>query len=62
MYGEWINTLINLIIVGFVLFMLVKTYTKMKKKEEEAPTVAPSPSKEEVLLGEIRDLLKVKKQ
>ena len=58
LYGEWIDTIINLVIVGFVLFMIVKTYNKVKKKEEEAPAAPPAPSKEEVLLGEIRDLLK----
>jgi len=52
MYGEWINTIINLVIVGFVLFMIVNAYAKARKKEEERT------SKEEVLLGEIRDLLK----
>ena len=61
MYGAWINTIINLLIVGFVLFMIVKAYAKLKKKEEEAPKAPPAPSKEEVLLGEIRDLLKDKK-
>lgn len=56
-YGEWINTIINLIIVGFVMFMMIKAYNKMKKKEEVA---APSPSgpSQEDLLAEIRDLLK----
>ncbi|MDB4534048.1 large conductance mechanosensitive channel protein MscL [Vicingaceae bacterium] len=58
MYGEWINTIINLLIVGFVLFMIVQAYTKARKKEEAAPKAPPAPSKEEVLLGEIRDLLK----
>ncbi len=58
MYGSWINTIINLIIVGFVLFMIVKAYNKMRKKEEEKPAAPPAPSKEEILLGEIRDLLK----
>lgn len=58
MYGVWINAIINLIIVGFVLFMIVKAYNKTKKKKEEEPTAPPAPSKEEVLLGEIRDLLK----
>ncbi len=57
-YGEWINTIINLLIVGFVLFIIVQAYNKAKKKEEEAPKAPPAPSKEEVLLGEIRDLLK----
>ncbi len=58
MYGAWIDTIINLLIVGFVLFMIVRAYNKTKKKEEEAPKAPPAPSKEEVLLGEIRDLLK----
>jgi large conductance mechanosensitive channel len=58
MYGEWINTIINLLIVGFVLFIIVKAYSKARKKEEAAPKAPPAPSKEEVLLGEIRDLLK----
>ena len=58
MYGEWINSIINLVIVGFVLFLIVKAYAKVRKKEEAAPSVPPVPSKEEVLLTEIRDLLK----
>ncbi len=58
MYGSWINTIINLVIVGFVLFMIVKAYNKTKKKEEEKPSTPPEPTKEEILLGEIRDLLK----
>ena len=61
MYGAWLDTIINLVIVGFVLFMIVKAYAKAKKKEEAAPAPAPpAPTKEEVLLGEIRDLLKNK--
>jgi len=55
MYGEWINTIINLIIVGFVMFMMIKAYNNMKKKEEEAAPAGPS---QEDLLTEIRDLLK----
>lgn len=58
LYGEWINSIINLVIVGFVLFMIVKSYAATKKKEEEKPAAPPAPSKEEVLLAEIRDLLK----
>jgi len=57
MYGNWINSIINLIIVGFVLFMIVKAYNKTKKKEEEAPA-APSGPSDNDLLAEIRDLLK----
>jgi len=55
LYGEWINTMINLIVVGFVMFMIVKSYNKMKKKTEET---APSGPSQEDLLTEIRDLLK----
>ncbi len=58
MYGEWINAVINLIIVGFVLFVIVKAYNKTKKKKEEAPAAPPAPTKDQVLLEEIRDLLK----
>jgi len=58
MYGQWIDTLINLLIIGFVMFLIVKAYNKMKKKEEEVAAAPPAPSNEEVLLSEIRDLLK----
>jgi len=54
-YGAWINTIINLIIVGFVLFMMSKAYNKAKKKEEEAAPAGPSDND---LLMEIRDALK----
>ncbi len=61
-YGIFINTIITFIIVAFAIFLLVKGYNNMKKKmekeKEEAPAAPPAPSKEEVLLGEIRDLLK----
>ena len=52
-WGAWINTIINLLIVGFVMFMIVKAYNKTKKPAEDAPA---SPTQEE-LLAEIRDLL-----
>ena len=55
MYGKWINTIINLIIVGFVLFVIVKAYNKTKTP----PTPeAPSGPSDNDLLTEIRDLLK----
>lgn len=57
-YGAWIDTIINLIIVGFVLFMIVKAYNKTKKKKEEAPAAPPAPTMDQELLTEIRDLLK----
>ena len=53
-YGKWINTIINLLIVGFVMFLIVKSYNKMQKKEEAAPS---GPSDNDLLI-EIRDALK----
>lgn len=56
-YGVFINSIITFIIVAFCIFLVVKAYNNMKKKEEAAPPPAPpAPSKEEVLLTEIRDL------
>lgn len=57
-YGMFINNVITFIIVAFSVFMIVKGYNKMKKKEEEAPAAAPGPTKDQELLTEIRDLLK----
>lgn len=57
-YGDFINTIITFIIVAFCIFLVIKGYNNMKKKEEEAPAEPPAPPKNEVLLEEIRDLLK----
>ncbi len=57
-YGVFINTIIQFIVVAFAIFMVIKGMNAAKKKEEEAPAAPPAPSKEETLLGEIRDLLK----
>lgn len=57
-YGAFTQTVIDFLIIAFVIFMVIKTYNAMQKKKEEAPTEPPAPSNEEVLLGEIRDLLK----
>lgn len=59
MWGKWVNSLINLVIVGFVLFLMVKAYAKTKKKKEEAPAPDPGPSEKDILL-EIRDELRKK--
>ena len=66
-YGNFLSAVINFLILAFVVFMLVKGLNKLaemgKKKEEEAPAeppAPPAPSNEEVLLTEIRDLLKDK--
>ena len=57
-YGAFINTIIEFLIVAFAIFMVIKAMNSMKKKEETKPAAPPAPSKEEVLLTEIRDLLK----
>ena len=57
-YGTFINTIVEFFIIAFAIFIVVKGINSLKKKEEEAPAAPPAPSKEEVLLGEIRDLLK----
>jgi large conductance mechanosensitive channel len=61
MYGAWINTIISLVIVGFVLFLIVKAYNKTKKPVEAAAPAQAGPSKEEQLLMEIRDAIKLQK-
>lgn len=58
MYGNFVNHIITFVIVAFVVFLVVKAYNNSKKKEEAKPAAPAAPSKEEVLLGEIRDLLK----
>jgi large conductance mechanosensitive channel len=58
-YGKFIQAIISFLIIAFALFMVIKGMNSLKKKEETAPApAAPEPSKEEKLLGEIRDLLK----
>lgn len=64
-YGNFISAVINFLILALVVFFLVKSLNKLtelgKKKEEAAPAEPPKPSSEEVLLTEIRDLLKEQK-
>lgn len=60
-YGLFINTIVNFLIVAFVIFIIIRKINKLKKKEEavaEEPPAPPEPSNEEKLLTEIRDLLK----
>lgn len=57
-YGNFISTALDFIIVAFAIFLIVKLINSMKRKEETKPTPPPAPTKEEVLLTEIRDLLK----
>lgn len=56
--GTFVQTIVDFLIIAAVIFMVIKAYNNMQKKEEEAPAAPPAPSNEEVLLGEIRDLLK----
>ncbi len=60
-YGNFLSQVIAFIIVAFVLFMIIKGVNRINKKDKEvAPAAPPAPSKEEILLTEIRDLLKSK--
>jgi large conductance mechanosensitive channel len=59
-YGKFIQVTFDFLIIAFAIFMLIKLMNKMKKAKEEAPAAPPAPSNEEVLLAEIRDLLKKK--
>lgn len=57
-YGTFIMNIVDFFIIAFSIFVALRFMMKFKKKEEEAPAPAPEPTKEEVLLTEIRDLLK----
>jgi large conductance mechanosensitive channel len=57
-WGLFIQKVIDFVIVAFAIFLVVKGMNSMKKKEVEAPAEPPAPPAEEVLLTEIRDLLK----
>jgi large conductance mechanosensitive channel len=58
-WGQFTQTLIDFVIIAFVIFLVVKAINRMKRQAEDAPAPAPpAPSQEEVLLAEIRDLLK----
>ena len=59
-YGNFIQAVLNFLIMAFVVFCLVKTLNAFHKKKEAAPPPPPAPSNEELLLAEIRDLLKEK--
>lgn len=59
-YGNFINAIINFLIMAFVVFCIVKFFNGLRKKEEAAPVAPPAPTAEEILLTEIRDLMKEK--
>ena len=59
-YGVFANSIVSFMIVAFAIFMLVKGANSLKQKQAEAPAVPPAPTKDQVLLTEIRDLLKTR--
>lgn len=60
-YGSFVQTVVDFVIIAFAIFMVVKAMNSVKKEEEVAPAAPPEPSKEEVLLTEIRDALRSSK-
>jgi large conductance mechanosensitive channel len=56
-YGNFLQAIINFVLIAFAIFLIVKAYNKSQKAKEEAPAPPPGPSAEEKLLTEIRDLL-----
>ena len=56
-YGMFIQEIVNFLIIALCIFMVIKVINKLQKKKEEASAPAPGPTKEEVLLTEIRDAL-----
>jgi len=59
-YGLFINTVLEFFIIAFAIFLVIKTMNRFKKEKAEEPAPPPEPPREEVLLTEIRDILKQK--
>lgn len=57
-YGSFLQSIVDFLIIAFSIFLVVRWISALKKKEEEKPKEPPAPPREEVLLEEIRDLLK----
>jgi len=57
-YGNFLQVVFDFLIVAFSVFMLIKFLSTAKRKEEAAPSAPPAPTKDQILLTEIRDLLK----
>ena len=57
-YGVFIQNVFDFVIVAFAIFMAIKVINRLNRQKKEEPKAPPAPSKEEVLLSEIRDLLK----
>lgn len=60
-YGDFINTITQFLIVSICIFAVIKAINTLKRKEEEVPVAPAEPSREEVLLADIRDILKNQK-
>lgn len=60
-YGAFVQTVIDFLIISFVIFMMIRTYNRMQKPQEVAPAAPAGPTQEE-LLAEIRDLLKAQQK
>ncbi|MBV2134877.1 large-conductance mechanosensitive channel protein MscL [Pseudomonas sp. MAP12] len=58
-YGKFIQTIIDFVIIAFAIFIGIKAINKLKREEEAAPAAPPAPTKDQELLSEIRDLLKM---
>jgi len=59
-YGNFIQVMFDFVIVAFAIFLVVKMVNRLKRKQAEAPAVPSAPTKDQVLLTEIRDLLKAR--
>jgi large conductance mechanosensitive channel len=59
-YGTFLTVTVNFVIIAWVLFLIIKAINRVSREEAAAPAVPPPPSREEVLLTEIRDLLKAR--
>jgi large conductance mechanosensitive channel len=57
-YGEFIQTVVDFLIIAFAIFLAISALARLKRKEEAKPEAPPEPSAEEKLLAEIRDLLR----
>lgn len=59
-YGAFLQTVFDFVIIALAIFIAIKAMNKLKRKQDDAPAAPPAPSAQEVLLTEIRDLLKTK--
>ena len=59
-YGTFVTVTVNFVLVAFVLFLVIKAINRVSKEQAAAPAAPPPPTREEVLLSEIRDLLKAR--